>query len=59
MLFVSVRLIRLPEEKKVRNILGRIKSTGEKNIPRKRKSKSMEKLNAGEAIKTRRYGSAI
>ena len=43
MLFVSVRLIRLPEEKKVRNILGRIKSTGEKNIPRKRKSKKDKK----------------
>ena len=38
-------------EKRIRNILGRIKSTGEKNIPRKRKSKSMEMLNAGETLK--------
>ena len=59
MLFVSVRLIRLPEEKKGKKYFGANKEYGRKNIPRKRKSKSMEKLNAGEAIKTRRYGSAI
>ena len=43
MLFVSVRLIRLPEEKKGKKYFGANKEYGRKNIPRKRKSKKDKK----------------
>lgn len=59
MLFVSVRLIRLPEEKKGKKYFGANKEYGRKKYSAKEKKQEHGNAECRRDFKTRRYGSAI